>query len=118
MPAFEIDRYEVTNRQYLEFMAAGGYETRSFGATRIGNGKRRRQSPIPVSGARTKRESWLYRTMFEEIPLPLDWPVYVSHAEHRHTRVGQGKSLPTEEQWHRAAYGTRNEADQTVSVGR
>src|SRR6202048_1609092 len=30
VPAFEIDRYKVTNRQYLEFMAAGGYETRAF----------------------------------------------------------------------------------------
>ena len=26
-------------------------------------------------------DGWRYRTMFEEIPLPLDWPVYVSHAE-------------------------------------
>jgi gamma-glutamyl hercynylcysteine S-oxide synthase len=30
VPSFEIDQYEVTNRQYLEFMAAGGYETRAF----------------------------------------------------------------------------------------
>ena len=30
VPAFEIDQYEVTNRQYLEFIAAGGYETRAF----------------------------------------------------------------------------------------
>ena len=30
VPAFEIDQYEVTNRQYLDFMAAGGYETRAF----------------------------------------------------------------------------------------
>ena len=30
VPAFEIDRYKVTNRQYLEFIAAGGYETRAF----------------------------------------------------------------------------------------
>ena len=30
VPAFEIHQYEVTNRQYLDFMAAGGYETRAF----------------------------------------------------------------------------------------
>ena len=30
VPSFEIDQYEVTNQQYLEFMAAGGYETRAF----------------------------------------------------------------------------------------
>ena len=30
VPAFVIDQYKVTNRQYLEFVAAGGYDTRSF----------------------------------------------------------------------------------------
>jgi iron(II)-dependent oxidoreductase len=30
VPSFEIDLYKVTNRQYLEFIAAGGYETRAF----------------------------------------------------------------------------------------
>ena len=30
VPAFEIDQYEVTNRQYLEFMAAGGYDDARF----------------------------------------------------------------------------------------
>jgi formylglycine-generating enzyme required for sulfatase activity len=44
--------------------------------------------------------------MFEEFPLPLDWPVYVSHAEASAFARWAGKSLPTEEEWHRAAYGT------------
>src|SRR5579864_2555793 len=30
VPAFAIDQYEVTNRQYLEFIRAGGYETREL----------------------------------------------------------------------------------------
>ena len=51
---------------------------------------------------------WLYRGMFEEVPLPLDWPVYVSHAEAMAYARWAGKSLPTEEQWHRAAYGTKS----------
>ena len=88
-----------------------------IGATLIGSGKRIKQSLIPFSGAnRTRR--WLYRSMFEEIPLPLDWPVYVSHAEASAYARWAGKSLPTEEQWHRAAYGTSDEAVEAVSVGR
>jgi formylglycine-generating enzyme required for sulfatase activity len=44
--------------------------------------------------------------MFEEIPLPPDWPVYVSHAEASTYARWTGKSLPTEAQWQRAAYGS------------
>lgn len=44
--------------------------------------------------------------MFDEIPLPPDWPVYVSHAEASAYARWAGKSLPTEVQWQRAAYGS------------
>src|SRR5208282_6328355 len=30
VPAFAIDQYKVTNRQYIEFINAGGYETRAL----------------------------------------------------------------------------------------
>ena len=43
---------------------------------------------------------WNYRTMFDEIPLPMEWPVYVSHAEASAYARWAGKSLPTEAQWH------------------
>jgi formylglycine-generating enzyme required for sulfatase activity len=43
--------------------------------------------------------------MFDELPLPLDWPVYVSHAEASAFARWEGKSLPTEAEWQRAAYG-------------
>jgi formylglycine-generating enzyme required for sulfatase activity len=49
---------------------------------------------------------WMLRTMFDEIPLPSDWPVYVSHAEASAYARWAGKALPSEAQWHRAAYGT------------
>jgi formylglycine-generating enzyme required for sulfatase activity len=44
--------------------------------------------------------------MFEEVELPLDWPIYVSHAEAAAYARFAGASLPTEAQFHRAAYGT------------
>ncbi len=44
--------------------------------------------------------------MFQEIPLPAEWPVYVSQAEAKAYAKWAGKFLPTEAEWQRAAYGT------------
>ena len=44
--------------------------------------------------------------MFDEIALPPEWPVCVSHAEAAAYARWAGKTLPTEAQWHRTAYGT------------
>ena len=57
---------------------------------------------------------WRYRRMFEEIPLPLDWPVYVSHAEAGAYAAWTGTRLPTEAEWHRAAYA-RPEVERDVA---
>jgi ergothioneine biosynthesis protein EgtB len=110
VPAFEIDQYKVTNRQYLDFVDAGGYDARDFWTDDDWDWKNARGISHPVFWSRAG-SAWLYRTMFEEIPLPLDWPVYVSHAEASAYARRAGKSLPTEAEWHRASYGVtdRNE---------
>ena len=107
VPCFEIDQYEVTNRQYLEFMAARGYETHAFWSDEDWNWKTEQMVSHPVFWTKS-RDEWTYRGMFDELPLPLDLPVYVSHAEAMAYARWAGKSLPTEEQWHRAAYGTKD----------
>lgn len=109
VPAFSIDRYKVTNRQYLEFIAAGGYETRSLwsSAGTDSDWKWRTEKGISYP-AFWKRDGdqWLYRTMFNDVPLPLDWPVYVSQAGAKAYANWAGKSLPTEAEWQRAACAT------------
>ena len=107
VPAFEIDQYKVTNRQYLEFMAAGGYETRSFWNEDDWNWKGAHGISHPLFWKKDGHQ-WVWRAMFDEVPLPLDWPVYVSHAEATAYARWAGKSLPTEAEWQRAAYGTDN----------
>ncbi len=110
VPAFEIDRYKVTNRQYLAFMADGGYETRAYWNDDDWNWKTTREISHPLfwkrEGNQSAGQSWLWRTMFDEIPLPLDWPVYVSQAEASAYARWAGKSLSSEVEWQRAAYGT------------
>jgi ergothioneine biosynthesis protein EgtB len=114
VPAFEIDQYKVTNRQYLEFMAAGGYETRAFWDEDDWSWKTAQGISHPLFWKKEDKEDkkdkgngsgWLWRRMFDEVPLPLDWPVYVSHAEASAYARWAGKSLPTEAEWQRAAYG-------------
>ena len=107
VPAFEIDQYKVTNGQYLEFVAAGGYETPALWSDEDWKWKATRGISHPVFW-REASDGWRYRTMFEEIPLPLEWPVYVSHAEATAFARWAGKLLPTEAEWLRAAYGASN----------
>ena len=115
-PAFEIDRYMITNRQFLEFIDAGGYGTRACWSEEDWNWRNDHEVSHPVFWKRNGDE-WQYRTMFAEIPLPLDWPVYVSHAEAAAYARWAGKSLPTEEQWHRAAYGSPDGTERSYPWG-
>ena len=57
VPAFNIDRYKVTNSEYLKFMEAGGYQDRAYGPRRTGIGKQGRESRIPFL-VRTQR-TWM-----------------------------------------------------------
>jgi ergothioneine biosynthesis protein EgtB len=113
---FEIDRYMVTNAQFLEFVNAGGYEKQTFWSEN--DWKWIKANGIEHSVFWKKSGgSWLYRGMFEEFTLPMDWPVYVSRAEASAYARWAGKVLPTEEQWQRAAYGTANESQRLYPWG-
>ena len=102
---FNIDVHNVTNRQFLEFVRAGGYEERSVWSDSDWAWKSGQGINHPYSWS-LRGDRWFYRAMFGEIPLPLGWPVYVSHAEASAYARWIGRELPTEAQFHRAAFGT------------
>jgi gamma-glutamyl hercynylcysteine S-oxide synthase len=105
VPAFAIDKYKVTNGQFLDFISAGGYQNPDLWTTE--NWKWMSEHNISHPGFwRRHGADWFLRTMFDEVLLPLDWPVYVSHAEASAYAHWAGKALPTEAQWQRAAYAT------------
>jgi gamma-glutamyl hercynylcysteine S-oxide synthase len=111
VPPFAIDAYNVSNGQYLEFIRAGGYSERSLWSDADWNWLQSEQVSHPrfwIPPTTAHGDALLYRTMFDERPLPLDWPVYVSHAEASAYARWKGKALPTEAQFHRAAYGSPN----------
>ena len=83
--AFRIQRYSITNGEYFQFVKQGARFPNFW----------------------VERDGRLYlRGMFEEFPLPLNWPVYVSQQEATAYAHWLGKNLPSEEQFHRAAFGT------------
>ena len=106
VPAFAIDKYKITNREYLEFLTSEGYENEEYWTDADWDWKTKQNITHPVFWRRMNGD-WFLRTMFHEIPLPPEWPVYVSHAEASAYSRWAGKQLPTEAQWHRAAYGTQ-----------
>ncbi len=81
---FAIGRRKVSNGEYLEFVRSGAAAPH-FWVQRNGE--------------------WFYRGMFEDLPLPLDWPVWVTRQEAEAYANWRGAALPTEAQFHRAAYG-------------
>ena len=105
VPAFRADEYKVTNGQFLEFVRAGGYDERSLWTDDGWEWIKRQGVQHPNFWTR-HGDQWFQRGMFAERPLPLEWPVYVSHAEATAYARWKGKKLPTEAQFHRAAYGT------------
>jgi iron(II)-dependent oxidoreductase len=116
VPAFRIDTYKVTNSQYLRFVAEGGYSEKSFWTDAAWDWLQSTDIQHPVFWRR-RGNQFFFRTMFDEVLLPLDWPVYVSHAEAlAYTRWAR-KELPTEAEWHKAAYGTHTGAERQYPWG-
>jgi len=105
VPEFRIGVFPVTNGEFLEFVRAGGYRDSGLWNAEDWSWKESRGLAHPVFWE-PAGEEWFCRGMFERARLPLDWPVYGSHAEAAAYARWAGRSLPTEAQWHRAAYGT------------
>ncbi len=94
LPAFRMQRFSVSNGEYLQYLNKTGARPPHFWE-RSGSG-------------------FNLKGMFDNVPLPLHWPVYVTELEAESYACWLDKSLPTEEQFHRAAYavsGTASRGD-------
>jgi ergothioneine biosynthesis protein EgtB len=116
VPEFEIDANKVSNGRYLEFVRDGGYRERRHWSDGAWEWKEREGIQHPHFW-NEKGGEWFYRGMFSGIPLPMDSPVYVSHAEATAFTRWAGRALPTEEQFHRAAYGTPDGGERAYPWG-
>ena len=108
----------------MKFVQASGYDDSSYWTAEDWAWKIQQRmehpnfwlsrSSSPSSAPDTR---WEYRAMFGSMPLPESWPVYVSYAEASAFARWAGKKLPTEAQWHRAAYGTPEGGEQIYPWG-
>ena len=105
--AFEIDSHDVTNAEYLDFVEAGGYATAELWSPIAGERNATVGLEHPLFWEQ-RAGQWFWRGMFEMLPLPRHWPVFVTHAEAEAYARWKGLRLPTEAEFHRAAYGTPN----------
>src|SRR3989441_6541184 len=109
VPAFTIDSTPVTNQQFRYFVDSGAYDQKALWSDLDWAWKNRVGLNAPLCWIR-QDGAWLYRTMFDGIPFSdaSDWPVYVSLAEAQAYARWSGARLPTEAEFHRAAYGDPN----------
>ena len=90
VPQFEMTRYKITNGEWLDYMKLTG-------------------SAAPHYWFQ-QDDTWYYKGIFQDVPLPLTWPVYVTWNQAADYAKFRGLSLPTEAQFDRAAYGEENAA--------
>jgi ergothioneine biosynthesis protein EgtB len=105
VPAFEIDVHSVTNADFLEFVRAGGYRNRELWSPEGWEWREQDAVEHPIFWE-WQADRWFWRGMFDLIPLPPAWPVYVSYAEAEAFARWRGRRVPTEAEYHRAAFGT------------
>jgi len=94
--AFEIDVNDVTNGDWLAFVRDGG--------------------PVPAFWL-LRDGTYRFLGMFEEIPLPLTWPVYVTQAQAHAYAAWKSARLPSEAEYHRAAFGTPDGSERAQPWG-
>jgi ergothioneine biosynthesis protein EgtB len=105
VPEFEIDIHNTTNADYREFVEAGGYENEELWDEEGWEWIRSAGVRRPLFWERHEG-AWFWRGLWELVPFPESWPVYVSLAEARAYARWKGMRVPSEAEYHRAAYGS------------
>ena len=118
VPAFDIDNLPVTNGEYLEFVSSGNYDDARFWQPEDWKWKQLENKRHPNCWLQRDGE-WFYRAMFDELSLSkvASWPVYVSLAEARAFTRWRGKRLPSEAEFHRAAFSGPDGRESTYPWG-
>ena len=119
---FQVNKYLITNADFLEFIKAGGYENPVYWTATAWEWKTQQNINHPKFWVPDRQfsDSYQYRAMFDEIEMPFNYPVEVNYYEaiaycHWYNeQTGQNARLMTEIEWHRVTYGLQS-SGQVVS---
>ncbi|MGK7919520.1 MAG: 5-histidylcysteine sulfoxide synthase [Trichodesmium sp.] len=109
---FVASKYLITNAEFLEFVKGGGYENQDYWTPESWLWKTENNIKHPKFWI-AENGTYKYRAMFDEMELPLDWPVEVNHYEAMAYCCWQGENtrLMTEAEYNLATYGNSKEAE-------
>jgi len=103
---FQASQYLVSNREFAEFVDAGGYRDAPFWEEEGLAWRHYTNAMHPTFWVHSDT-GWTLRLMAQEIPMPWDWPVEVNYHEAKAfchwkaAKTGQKVRLPTEDEWYR-----------------
>jgi len=105
--AFDIDSLPVTHREFREFVSAGCYADPRLW-TQDGWRWLQQTRRVMPHGWSAKADDWRTATLFGEVPFDdaAEWPASVSHCEAQAFASWSGARLPSENEFHRAAFAT------------
>jgi iron(II)-dependent oxidoreductase len=116
VPSFSVQRHNVTNAAFQAFVDDAGYANSKWWRPDDWSWIQQERITHPLFWERHD-DRYFWRGMFELIPLPASWPVYVSQAEAAAFAGWSGGRLLTEAEFQRAAYGTADGPERTHPWG-
>lgn len=78
---FKVSKFLVSNGEFMAFVEDGGYTNNEFWDDEGKKFLEIRSASHPVFWVKGDEESYRYRSMLEEINMPLNWPVDVNYLE-------------------------------------
>lgn len=106
--SFLVSKYMITNADFLKFVQGEGYQNQKYWTEEAWTWKIKNNIKYPKFWI-PENNYFKYRAMFDEIELPLDFPVEVNYYEamayccYLEEKLGHKYRLMTEAEWHLAS---------------
>ncbi|PHR62851.1 MAG: 5-histidylcysteine sulfoxide synthase [Robiginitomaculum sp.] len=101
---FQASKYLVSNQEFLEFVQAGGYQNKQYWSSEGWKWRSFSKAKHPRFW-RSAKDTYLYRSMLEEMEMPWNWPVDINYLEAaafccwKAKATGKDIRLPSEAEW-------------------